>query len=165
MKISTENKSFLIYICKYLGVALIAGSVVHVGTLENGLTRYIILGVVGLILMMIGNVLEAKENKQKINANYLLILTGLSTATGFLSGGVQHYLDNPIYAGYLLSIGIFVAYVTFFYKEKFILRMKNVIIVSVLSVCVILLSNFWIKDLAFNLHSTFESESGETHGH
>lgn len=165
MKITFENKKYLIHVCKYLGVALIAGSVVHVGTLDSGAVRYSLLGVVGLILMMIGNVSEAKQEGNKIDANYLLILTGLSVATGFMSGGIQHYLDNPVYAGYLLAIGLFVSYITFFLKDKIKLDTKSVIIVFVFSINLILVSNFVIKDLASNTHSSLEGLETPVHGH
>lgn len=161
--LTEDNKHFLTYIGKYLGVALISGSVVHIGTLQNGFTRYVILAIVGLALMMIGNVYEARHNGQQINLNYLLILTGLSFATGFLSGGIQHYLDNPVYAGYLLSIGIFVAYITYFWKDKLKLNPKNVAVVFVFSVFLLLLSNFVIKDFTFGLHTTLEGENTPEH--
>ena len=67
MKISKENKNFLIYICKYLGVALIAGSVVHMGTLQSDFVRYLFLMLIGLFLMLLGNILESKQNGEKIN--------------------------------------------------------------------------------------------------
>ncbi len=165
MQISNDNKHYLTYLVKYMGVALIAGSVVHIGTLQNGFTRYLILGVIGLVLMIVGNTIEAKQNGQKIDLNYLLILTGLSFATGFLSGGIQHYLDNPVYAGYLLSIGIFVSYLTYFWKDKLKLNPRNVAVVFIFSVSLLLLSNYVIKDLAFDLHTTLEGENTPEHGH
>ncbi len=165
MQISNDNKHYLTYLVKYMGVALIAGSVVHIGTLQNGFTRYLILGVIGLVLMIVGNTIEAKQNGQKIDLNYLLILTGLSFATGFLSGGIQHYLDNPVYAGYLLSIGIFVSYLTYFWKNKLKLNPRNVAVVFIFSVSLLLLSNYVIKDLAFDLHTTLEGENTPEHGH
>ena len=165
MQISNDNKHYLTYLVKYMGVALIAGSVVHIGTLQNGFTRYLILGVIGLVLMIVGNIIEAKQNGQKIDLNYLLILTGLSFATGFLSGGIQHYLDNPVYAGYLLSIGIFVSYLTYFWKDKLKLNPRNVAVVFIFSVSLLLLSNYVIKDLAFDLHTTLEGENTPEHGH
>lgn len=58
-----SNKNFLVYLTSYLGVALIGGSIVHVGTLDVHSTRYIVLGVIGLILMIIGSTLEAKTKK------------------------------------------------------------------------------------------------------
>ncbi len=113
-----ENKNFLIYVAKYIGVALISGSVVPIGTLQNGTTRYIVLIIIGLALMLYGNLKEAKNAGEKIGMSYLLIITALSFATGFLSGGIQHYLDNPVYAGWLLGIGAIGTYVMFFYATR-----------------------------------------------
>lgn len=138
--ISAEHKKYIIYLLKYLGVALIAGGVVHVGTLNNGTTRYIVLGLIGLILMVIGNILESKQTGEKINFKYFLIITTLSLATGFFSGGIQHYLDNPGYAGYLLAIGLVFSYIIFFLRDKIVLRIKNIILVVLIAIGIILLS-------------------------
>ncbi len=148
----TENKQYLTYAAKYLGVALIAGSVVHIGTLDNGFTRYAILAVVGLIIMLAGNVVEALQTNQKINANYLVNIIGLSFATGFLSGGVQHYLDNPLYAGYLLGTGFLVSYVTYFRKEKMMLNTVNLVLVGVLSLMLVLSGHFITIGLLDSIH-------------
>ncbi len=147
--LSKEDKDYFTYVAKYLGVALISGSVVHIGTLQNGVTRYIVLMLLGLVLMMIGNVREAKANGQKINLNYLAIITGLSFATGFLSGGVQHYLDNPSYAGWLLGLGAIITYITFFLKDRLALKTKNVVAIFIFSITLILLSNHVFDDILF----------------
>ena len=139
--ISIEHKKYIIYLLKYLGVALVAGSVVHVGTLNNGLSRYVILGLVGLILMVTGNILEAKQTGEKINFKYFLIITTLSLATGFFSGGIQHYLDNPGYAGYLLAIGLLFSYIIFFLRDNIRLYWKNVIVVAVIAIGIISISS------------------------
>ena len=52
MEMTLENKKFLVYIAKYLGVRLISGSVVHFGTLETGGTRYLL--AVGCWLFAVG---------------------------------------------------------------------------------------------------------------
>lgn len=137
---SPEHKKYFIYIIKYLGVALIAGSVVHVGTLHNGTTRYIVLGIAGLLLMVLGNLIEAKQNGEKINMKYLAIITGLSLATGFLSGGIQHYLDNPGYAGYLLATGLLFSYIIFFMKDKIKVAARNVCVVALISILILIIS-------------------------
>jgi hypothetical protein len=147
MNLSDENKNFLVYLSKYLGVALIAGSVVHIGTLQNGFVRYVILMCVGLVLMIVGNIFEAKQNGQKVNLNYLLLITGLSLATGFLSGGIQHFLDNPPYAGILLGIGLIGAYITYFIRDKVRLEKRNLVIVAIFSLFIILFSSYVIDDL------------------
>lgn len=160
MKINIEHNAFFTYIAKYLGVALIAGSVVHIGTLQNGVARYVALIVVGLILTLIGNLKEAKEHGQKINAYYFLTITGLSFATGFLSGGIQHYLDNPSYAGLLLGLGIIITYITFFLKDKFKIDKKNLVVVITLAVLFMLFSHYVMDNtLLGEDHHGFESST------
>lgn len=165
MKISKPNETYLVYLVKYLGVALISGSVVHIGTLQNGFTRYLLLGFVGVALMIIGNIIEAKQNGQKINLNYLLIITGLSFATGFLSGGVQHYMDNPTYAGYLLSIGLFVSYITFFLKDKLKISKNDIVLVFIISIAIFFLSNYVVSDYISDSHQEHGIENIPEHGH
>ncbi len=162
-RLSKENKDYLTYVAKYLGVALISGSVVHIGTLQNGITRYIVLMLIGLVLMMIGNIREAKANGQKINLNYLATITLLSFATGFLSGGVQHYLDNPSYAGWLLGLGIVITYITFFLKDKIVLKAKNTITVIIFSAALILVSNYVFDDtlLGANHHEKATTQTNK----
>ncbi len=152
--LSLENKKYIIYLLKYLGVALIAGSVVHVGTLENGTARYAVLGIIGLVLMLIGNIFEAKLNGEKVNLKYLIVITGLSLATGFFSGGIQHYFDNPGYAGYLLAIGLFFSYITFFIRDKIKLYLKYILIIAIISGLIIIGSSFIRPGVTADHHGT-----------
>lgn len=159
---SLEHKKYLIYVVKYLGVALIAGSVVHVGTLHNGTTRYIVLGIIGLFLMVLGNLIEARQNGEKIDTKYLGIITGLSLATGFLSGGIQHYLDNPGYAGYLLATGLLFSYVIFFLKDKIKVVVRNVVIVAGISAFILIASRYVPIPGNADHHATVVSETATT---
>jgi len=160
-----ENKQYLTYIAKYLGVALIAGSVVHIGTLDNGLTHYyIILAIIGLGLMIAGNIIEALENNQTINLKYFIIIIGLSFSTGFLSGGVQHFLDNPSYASWLLAIGLLVSYVTYFMKDKLRLRFKDIIIVAIVALAIIFSSQVLGDEFFERIHIGIEGENSP-HSH
>lgn len=147
-----QNNNFTIYILKYLGVALIAGSVVHVGTLYNGTTRYIVLAIIGLVLMIVGNTLESKQKGERINMKYLGLVTALSLATGFLSGGIQHYLDNPSYAGSLLGIGIVGTYITFLLKEKGLLKAKKILLVVGIGIVIVLVSVFLVPSSGTDHH-------------
>jgi len=159
-----ENKQYLTYVAKYLGVALIAGSVVHIGTLDNGFTRYVILAIVGLGLMLAGNILEALENNQTINFKYFISIIGLSFATGFLSGGAQHYLDNPSYASWLLAIGLLVSYVTYFMKDKLRLRFKDIVVVTIASLIILFSSEVLGSEFFETIHVGIEGENS-SHGH
>lgn len=153
-----SNKNFLVYLTSYLGVALIGGSIVHVGTLDVHSTRYIVLGVIGLILMIIGSTLEAKIKKEPLNAKYFGIVSALAIATGFLSGGIQHYLDNPIYAGYLLAIGLIVAYVAFAHKYHFGTSTSGLLAAIGIGLAIIFVSNTV-------LHEAIPHEVGGGHHH
>ncbi len=157
--ISKENNNFVIYVLKYLGIALIAGSVVHVGTLDIGTTRYIILAIIGLFLMTVGNILESKQKGERINIKYLGLVTSLSLTTGFLSGGIQHYLDNPSYAGYLLGIGLIGTYITFFLKEKTVLKTKDVILILAMSIAIVLISISFVPSSGNDHHGEVVEKS------
>ena len=164
--ISIENKKYITYLLKYLGVALIAGSVVHVGTLQSGATRYAVLGIIGLVLMLAGNIFEAKQNGEKINLRYLIVITGLSLATGFFSGGIQHYLDNPGYAGYLLAIGLFFSYIAFFMRDKIKLYVKHILFVTIISAAIIAFSSSLTPSPAGDHHgvTTTSSDTAQIYG-
>lgn len=136
-----SNKKFLVYLASYLGVAMIGGSIVHIGTLGDHGTRYLILGIVGVILMIVGSIFEARINKEVVGIKYFSIVTALAIATGFLSGGVQHFLDNPVYAGYLLSIGLVVAYLTFARKYNLAISTKGFVAVIIAGLLILLVSN------------------------
>jgi hypothetical protein len=144
---SETNKKFLVYLTSYLGVALIGGSIVHVGTLDVHSTRYVVLGVVGLVLMIVGNVLEAQMQKEPLNLKYFGIVSALAVATGFLSGGIQHYLDNPIYAGYLLAIGLIVAYIAFARKYHLSTTTVGLVTVIALGLVIVTVSNTILHDV------------------
>ena len=148
-----ENKNYLLYITKYLGVALIAGSVVHIGTLDTGAVRYAVLMALGLGLTIFSTLYEEKQLGTKINARFLLIILSFSIAIGFLTGGVQHYLDNPTYAGYLIAIGLVVSYVTFFLKERVTIKIKGIVTVSFIALGILFVSNVLLHNYGNGAHS------------
>lgn len=155
----SNNKKYVIYILKYLGVALIAGSVVHVGTLNNGTERYIVLGIIGLIIMIIGHMIEAKDTGEKINFRYFAMVTTLSLATGFFSGGIQHYLDNPVYASYLLAVGFLVSYIIFYIKDGIRIKGGDILIVCVTVSLIVFLSTLFEQ----KTYTQVESGGSEVH--
>jgi hypothetical protein len=87
--------AFLIHICKYLGIALVSGSIVHAGTLGGSSSKYFALIVVGIFLTVLGNYLEYKVKNIKIGANILLLAILLSFGTGML-GCQNNVVYHPI---------------------------------------------------------------------
>ena len=141
-----SNKKFIIHILSYLGVALIGGSIVHIGTLDGGSIRYTALGIIGIVLMIVGGVLEAQMNKEPVSMKYLGVVTALAISTGLLSGGIQHFLDNPIYAAYLLAVGLIVAYISFASKYNTTATTKGILTVAGLALIVVLTSNTLVHE-------------------
>lgn len=112
---------FTINLMTLLSVGFIAGSVVHVGFNNSNNIYYIIFGVVGCFLFVLGNYLQEKLiNKNQMGGlravTFLLVTLLLSISVGMVSGGLQHFLDFPAYATYLIPLGIFFS--TLFYMIK-----------------------------------------------
>lgn len=161
----TLKGSFIIHLCKYLGVALISGSVVHVGTLGGSLTKYAVFMFVGLLLMVMGNYLESVRDHERIDVRFLGLAVGLSFGTGMLSGGIQHYLDNPAYGAVLLSVGLLLTYITFAYKYfRDTMTKKGVLVIAVLSVVIYGLGAYALPTLLVSTGGHIP-HSAEPHGH
>lgn len=109
--------AFITHLCTYLGIALVSGSIVHAGTLGGGTAKYIVLIGVGVMLTVVGNYLEHRKAHRDVQLSFIAFAIMLSFGTGMLSGGIQHYLDNPAYSAVLLSLGLIVAFVALAYKD------------------------------------------------
>jgi len=116
-KLSIE---FTIHLCKYLGVGLLSGSIVHAATLGGSSTKYIGLVIAGLLLMLLGNYLEyraAHAHSHKMDAQWVLLSIALALGTGMLSGSIQHYFDEPKVGAVLFSAGLLLAFFAFAFKD------------------------------------------------
>ena len=111
------DRNFLIHILKYVGVGLISGSIVHAGTLGGHSLRYIVLVVLGVFAFIAGTLLEEGLQKNKKIISYVLISVIVSIGTGMVSGGLQHYLDGPKVAAFLIPIGLFIGYLSFMFRD------------------------------------------------
>lgn len=113
--------SYISHILRYVGVGLVSGSIVHAGTLGGGSLKYIVLILMGVIAFTIGTLMETKRKVDRNLVFFILISVVVSIGTGMVSGGTQHYLDNPLFAAAILPIGLFIGYVAFLvrdFKEK-----------------------------------------------
>lgn len=127
--------TFLIHVCKYLGIALVSGSIVHAGTLGGSSSKYLGLIIVGISLTVLGNYLEYKVKNIKVGVHILLLAILLSFGTGMLSGGIQHYSDNPAYSSILLSLGLILTFVSLAYKDfATVVSKKSLSIIAMISI-------------------------------
>jgi len=130
----TPNSAFASHMLRYVGVGLISGSIVHAGTLGGDAFNYIVLITAGIICFTIGNLVEYRNEKTVTLLRYIGISVIVSIGTGMVSGATQHYLDGPIFASMLLSLGLLLAYVSFVYRDfKGDLSVKKVLIAILLS--------------------------------
>lgn len=113
---NTPEKAYISHLLRYVGVGLISGSIVHIGTLGGGYTRYIVLITAGVIAFITGTLLEKKNSNSSLAA-FIGISVIMSIGVGMVSGGAQHYLDGPTYAAFLIPIGLAVGYFAFLFRD------------------------------------------------
>ncbi len=151
--------AFITHTCKYLGIALVSGSIVHAGTLGGSFVKYIGLIITGIFLTVLGNYLEYKIKNIKVGVNIFLLAIMLSFGTGMLSGGIQHYTDNPAYGSVLLSLGLIITFISLAYKDfAKVISKKSILIVFVISIMLYFVLSF----VGHNFVS--ESASDNHHG-
>jgi hypothetical protein len=140
---TSSTKQFSAHMCKYLGVGLISGSIVHAGTLGGDYAKYVVLIILGIALFIIGNLLEHGISSLKELLPYIAISTVLSIGTGMVSGGTQHYLDGPNVAAILFPLGFFLAYLAFIYRDfKNELSTKKIATVAIISVLLFIILTY-----------------------
>jgi uncharacterized membrane protein YccC len=118
IKLNRDLKyAFAIHVAKYIGIGLVSGSIVHAGTLGGNSLKYVGFIVAGILMTLVGYVLEHRFKNEPIGARILFLAVCLSFGTGMLSGGVQHYADNPAYGVVLLSVGLIITFLALAYKD------------------------------------------------
>lgn len=156
--------AFLIHICKYLGIALVSGSIVHAGTLGGNIHKYIALIAVGIFLTVLGNYLEYKVKNIKVGANILLLAILLSFGTGMLSGGIQHFDDKPAYGSILLSLGLILTFISLAYKDfASVVTKKSLSIIAVISIAMYIILSTVGANLVSRLPNDGHDEVGTAH--
>ena len=156
----TVEKAFTSHILRYVGVGLISGSIVHIGTLGGGITRYVVLITLGIVAFIAGTILERGRNI--ITLNFIIISVLLSIGVGMVSGGTQHYLDGPVYASFLLPLGLLLGYIMFVLREdKKELKLRKVIIASISAL--LLLGGLYSVAHTLPVLENHHSESEEGH--
>lgn len=69
-----------------------------------------------MLAFVSGTLLE--KEKEVITFSYVIISIALSFGVGMVSGGTQHYLDGPVYASFLIPLGLLLGYITFLMREN-----------------------------------------------
>jgi hypothetical protein len=132
---------FLTYICLFVGMGLVSGSIVHLGAPE--VSRYVTIGCVGMVLFVVGSyvqeaLLNSDNLRQEGAVKYILYSLLLAIGVGMMSGGTQHFLDFPLYAKYLLPVGFVLALAAYVLRNNLSLSFKgwSVLIAGALGIAI-----------------------------
>ncbi|MDQ3076325.1 MAG: hypothetical protein M3Q34_04330 [bacterium] len=141
------EKAYISHVLRYVGVGLISGSIVHMGTLGGESTRYIILIIMGVVAFITGTLLEKRESESSLTS-FIVVSVIMSIGVGMVSGGTQHYLDGPTYAAFLIPIGMAIGYFAFLFRDyKSEINTKRILVMSVIAIGLITVLYFIAKRL------------------
>lgn len=117
---------YLSYVGLFLGMGLISGAIVHM-PVDPAL--YTIILVIGALMFGLASFFTdlAKQEHLTLKAaiRSLAYALLLSIGIGMMSGGIQHFSDNPSYSATLIPAGIGVSLLAFILKNQINLSVKR----------------------------------------
>ncbi len=110
---NTFQQSHLAMMFKYSGISFISGAVNH-GFFSG--QRSLITAAIGIVLFVIGAVMEHRASVADGESNHSLLKTLifgalLSIGLGFFTGGLQHFPDSPARSSWVVPLGFVVSIV------------------------------------------------------
>lgn len=116
-------KPYLSYVAMFVGMGLISGSIVHAAQ-EGVLNRSLILLGIGVVMFSIGSfinevIFKTGNIEREGVFRYILFSLFLAMGIGMISGSTQHFMDTPIYASYLMPIGVFLSSLAFALRNNY----------------------------------------------
>lgn len=130
-----ELRRYGVFLSLFLGAGFVAGSVVHFGEGVN--TWDISILGIGVVLFVVGSVLQAAEEKKGLQHLMQLIASSLflSLTVGMASGGTQHFIDTPAYSAWLIPLGITIGFLAFLLRQRVSLPARGwVLLVGILCI-------------------------------
>lgn len=168
------TKPYLSYIAMFVGMGLISGSIVHAAQ-EGIFNRSIILMGVGVVLFSIGSfinevIFKTGNIEREGVLRYILFSLFLAMGVGMISGSTQHFFDTPVYASYLMPIGVFLSSLAFALRNNYELSrvtwVKLIVTGLVFAAVLFYALNTYAKSLPVSTgghHGAQASESSESH--
>lgn len=133
---------YIVYVVYFLGVGMTSSGIV---LMPFNAVRYSIILAIGLFLFSAGSFINEFiiDRKQASLAKILKLVTfslTLAIGIGMISGGISHFKESPVYASYLIPLGIIVSIFSFLIKNAYQLSRKElrVFVIGVFVVTVIL---------------------------
>ncbi len=126
---------YIVYVVYFLGVGMTSSGIV---LMPFNPLRYGIILATGLLLFGTGSfinefVIDRKQVSFATVFKLILVSLTLAIGIGMISGGISHFKESPIYATYLIPLGILISAVSYMVKNNYYLTKKHlrVFIVSI----------------------------------
>lgn len=121
---------YLVYIIYFLGIGMTSSGVV---LMPFNVMRYSIILFIGLSLFIIGSVFNEvvidHHHMSAIESLKLIIFSlTLAIGIGMISGGISHFKESPTYVSYLIPLGTIISFISFTFKNNFVLNKKDKLI-------------------------------------
>jgi uncharacterized membrane protein len=144
---------YIVYFMTFLGMGLLSGAIVHMPLDTKKYTIVLTIGVVMFIIAALLNetIIEKKELSIKNAIRLIVFSIVLSVGIGMISGGIQHFDDEPKYATYLIPLGIIISLFGFIVKNNLKLKMKKIITLFTIVAILTGFIGFYLKTIAANM--------------
>lgn len=118
---------YVVYVVYFLGVGLTSSGIV---LMPFNHVRYSIILFTGLLLFSTGSfinefVIDKKKASPAVITKLVFISLTLAIGIGMISGGISHFKESPVYASYLIPIGIIISIISFVVKNGYKLTIKE----------------------------------------
>lgn len=152
---------YISYVALFLGMGLISGSIVH---MPVDPMRYTLIMSIGIVMFGFASFVSDISKQADLSMagiiRALVFSLLLSVGIGMMSGGVQHFGDNPTWSAMLIPSGFGLSLLSFILKNNVRLSVKRVYAVAILFVMLAVPLRVTLSYMAANT-----VESGGGHGH
>jgi hypothetical protein len=111
----TYLQGFASQVLRYIGVAFLSGPLIHAGTLGGSIDWYLGVFMLGILLFILGTYLE--QGNVTHSPHFVVLSVVFSIGIGMISGGAQHYFDGPVFAAYVIPLGLCIAFLAYALRE------------------------------------------------
>jgi len=159
---------WLAYAGLFLGVAFLSGAIVH---LPWDPVRYGLIGCIGALLFVLATLYDEKVVKKRslLSSDVVQIILWslvLSIGLGMVSGGIQHFLETPHYAAYLVPIGTGLSLAAFAKRFSLVTTRGHAWYLVVKGVALVLILFVALQSLAYSVEPRLDVHAdGEVHEH
>ncbi len=140
---------YLVYIGLFIGTGFLSGSIVH---FPMNPARFSIIGVIGAFIFALSSTINEKYfNKANFEKEGLLKIIAfsliLSLGVGMVSGAVQHFDEEPLYASYLIPTGIMISLIGYILKNDIRFTFKKFAALGSATLITLLVLGFTLQSI------------------